>query len=94
SRLIAVVGGPVTFSLDPVLGPVQRDGGGNLHLVDLGDGTDLILGEAFRCWRHPALSIDGTRIVAEGHSFSSATGACDGGAFAGPSSDLWLLEIP
>ncbi|MGH7659199.1 MAG: hypothetical protein ACREL6_13270, partial [Gemmatimonadales bacterium] len=94
SRLIAVVGGPVTFSLDPVLGPVQRDGGGNLHLVELGSGTDLILGEAFRCWRHPSLSPDGTRVVAEGYSFSSVTGECDGTAFAGTSADLWLLETP
>lgn len=93
-ELIAVVGGPVTFLIDPVLGPVQRDDGGNLHLVDLDSGSDVILGDAFRCWRHPALSPDGTKVVAEGYGFSSTTGDCDASTFSGGTADLWLLEAP
>src|SRR5205814_1002078 len=41
SRLIAVVGGDVSFAFDSALGyPIQRDRGGPLVLVDLASGAD------------------------------------------------------
>ncbi len=80
-RLLAVVGGNVSFASDSITGGMQRDSGGTIVLVDPATGgeTPLALGSLFR---HPALSPDGRRIVAE--SYVGGT----------RSSDLWLLETP
>ncbi|MGE5145082.1 MAG: hypothetical protein ACM3OA_16745, partial [Acidobacteriota bacterium] len=78
-RMLAVVGGNVSFIPDSITGGIQRDSGGTIVLVDPNSGseTPLALGSLFR---HPALSPDGKRIVAE--------------AYVGRSTDLWLLETP
>lgn len=78
-RLLAVVGGNVSFTPDSISGGIQRDSGGSIVLVDPSNGneTPLALGSLFR---HPALSPDGRRVVAE--------------AYVGRSTDLWLLETP
>ena len=79
SRLVAVVGGSVTYGFDPVLGyPVQRDSGGPLHLVDLTLGTDVLVSDTLL--RHPALSPSGKRLVAE--------------LYTGALSDLWEFTLP
>jgi WD40-like Beta Propeller Repeat len=77
-RLVVVVGGNVSFTTDPPLGPTQRDGGGPIVLVDLSTGGERMLADS--TWRHPALSPDGNRVVAE--------------LIAGRTTDLWLLEVP
>ena len=78
NRLVAVVGGNVSFTTDPPLGPTQRDGGGPLVMVDLSTGSERTLMDS--TWRHPALSPDGTRLVAE--------------LVTGRTTDLWLVEVP
>src|SRR6266545_1257792 len=65
-RLVAVVGGHVTFGIDPMLGPTQWDSGGVVHVVDLDSGTDQWLDTPL-FFRRPALSPTGDRIVAEGY---------------------------
>jgi hypothetical protein len=64
NHLAAVVGGRVSFGTDPLLGPTQWDSGGTLHLVDLQDGSDMII-DGPGLFRRPQLSPSGAGIVAE-----------------------------
>jgi hypothetical protein len=64
-RLVAVVGGRVSFGTDPLLGPTQFDSGGVVHVVDLDSGDDVAL-EGLALFRRPVLSPAGDRIAAEG----------------------------
>jgi WD40-like Beta Propeller Repeat len=64
-RLVAVVGGIVSFVADPILGMVQRDSGGTIVLVERNTGTETPLTPEDALFRHPALSPDGTTVVAE-----------------------------
>jgi hypothetical protein len=81
SRLVAVVGGNVSFAFDSTLGyTVQRDAGGALHVVDLTSGSDMTLGVPGQVFRRPALAPSGTRVVVEGH--------------AGSATDLWEFVLP
>jgi hypothetical protein len=68
SSLIAVVGGDVSYGLRsdlPQFGPVQVDHGGTLYHMNLGSGQVTVLSDPALLLRHPALSRDGRRIVAE-----------------------------
>jgi hypothetical protein len=67
NRVAAVVGGRVAFSVHPSLGPVQWDSGGVLHVFELEAEGSQSLDTAERLYRRPALSHDGSRIVAEGY---------------------------
>lgn len=80
-RVLAVVGGNVTVIPDSIVGAMQRDSGGTIVLVDPASGTETPLVPVTQ-FRHPALSPDGRRIVAESYV---------GG---GRSTDLWLLVMP
>lgn len=65
-RMAAVVGGRVAFAVDSSLGPTQWDSGGLVHLVNLQDGSDMILdapGPGLS--RRPQLSPSGSAVVAE-----------------------------
>lgn len=66
NRLAAVVGGRVAVGADLLLGPVQYDSGGVVHVVDLDSGTEQVLELFDRLYRRPALSSDGGRLVVEG----------------------------
>lgn len=66
SRLAAIVGGRVAFTVDPDLGPMQRDSGGIVHVLDLSSGADLTL-EGPGLFRRPALAPTGDRVVVEGY---------------------------
>ncbi len=78
-RLVAVVGGVVSWGLDPNVGDsTQVDEGGVLAVVDLAAGTTAFVDPGFRM-RRPALSPDGRRAVVE-------TGSTPG--------DLYLLALP
>jgi len=66
-RLTAVVGGRVHFSVDSLLGPVQWDSGGVIHVVDLTTDGDVALAPGARLFRRPALSPAGDQLVAEGY---------------------------
>jgi hypothetical protein len=65
-RVAAVVGGRVAFSVHPQLGPTQWDSGGVVHVLGPGSGSEVVLETPGRLYRRPALSPDGTRVVAEG----------------------------
>lgn len=78
-RLLAVVGGNVSYGDVPGLGPVQRDGGGVLVLVDLASGGENALTPPTAFYRHPALAPDGRHVVAE--------------QVFGRTTDLYLLEV-
>jgi len=67
NRVTAIVGGRVAFSVDPLLGPVQWDSGGVLHVFDLEETGSQSLDTPERLYRRPVLSPDGSRIVAEGY---------------------------
>jgi hypothetical protein len=79
-RLVAVVGGDVTYVVDTVLGVSQLDHGGELHVVTLATGAETVLGDSASRFRRPALSSNGTRIATE--------------LWANGSADLWLLDVP
>jgi hypothetical protein len=87
-----VVGGRVSFAIDPLIGPTQRDSGGVVHVVDLDTGVDLALEDEARFYRHPALSPNGAQIVAEGYPIITSPGAPD--TTVGKSPDLYLFGAP
>jgi hypothetical protein len=78
-RLVAVVGGKVTFGNDTALGLVQRDSGGTLVAVDLSSGAETALTPPLEFYRHAALAPDGRHVVAE--------------RLFGRTTDLYLLEV-
>ncbi|MBK7716471.1 MAG: hypothetical protein IPI38_13760 [Gemmatimonadetes bacterium] len=83
SQLTAVVGGRVSFGIDPLLGPVQRDSGGTLYLVDLTSPTPTALSPDNQLLRHAA-PVAGRGVVA-----AEATDT------AGPFiPDLFLYTLP
>src|SRR5258705_318827 len=84
ATLYAVVGGAVGYSHDPTLGPLQFDGGGVIHAVNLLLGTDTPMADAARYYRRIALSPDGRHIVAEGLPI----------VLAGAQPDLWGIDLP
>jgi hypothetical protein len=63
----------VAFSVDPLLGPVQWDSGGIIHVVDLATDTDAPLAPGDQLYRRPALSPAGDRVAAEGHPLVIST---------------------
>jgi WD40 repeat protein len=80
-RLVAVVGGDVSFAMDSSLGVmVQRDSGGTLVLVDLASGGETPLTNSNDRYRHPALAPDGRHVVAE--------------RLLGRTTDLYLVAVP
>jgi WD40 repeat protein len=79
-RLVAVVGGKVSFGDDPALGLVQRDSGGTVVVVELAGGAETALTPPLEFYRHAALAPDGRHIVAE--------------RLLGRTTDLYLVEVP
>ncbi len=79
--MAAVVGGTIGWGYDPVFADsIQRDGGGIIALVNLASGTSQLLPAGPRRFRHPALSPDGRRLVAE--------------SYDGRVADLYLFDLP
>jgi hypothetical protein len=91
NRVTAVVGGRVAFSVDPPVGPVQRDSGGVVHVVELGETGSLVLDTPGRLYRRPALSPDGTRIVAEGYPLIITGPPFDPDTAVSKSGDIYLF---
>jgi hypothetical protein len=80
-RLLAVVGGDVTFAYDSIQDAfIQSDAGGYLHLVDLASGTSVVVGDTARRNRHPVLTADGRRAVVE--------------VVDSRGNDLWRIDLP
>jgi hypothetical protein len=66
ARLVAVVGGQVSYMVDLAVGPVQDDSGGFLHVVNLQAGVDSVLPDSGYLYRHAALGPAGDHLLAEG----------------------------
>ena len=64
-RLIAVVGGSVSFISHATLGMAQYDNGGPIYSVDLPNGTPTLVTQSYDQYRFPALSADGSTAVAQ-----------------------------
>jgi hypothetical protein len=78
NRMAAVIGGRVTFGTDPVLGIMQWDSGGVVHVVDLQGGSDIPL-DGPGLFRRPQLSPSGAAVVAEGYPLVIADVPTPGG---------------
>ena len=87
NRLLAVVGGFVTFTVDPTAGLTQFDLGGPIYQVDLATGQQLQLpdGAVPRVFRHPVISPTGA-VAAEGYAVR--------GSFVERVADLMLYPAP
>jgi hypothetical protein len=64
NRLAAVVGGRITYGINPAFGPTVWDSGGTLHLVDLQTGSDVAL-DGPGLFRRPQISPSGSAVVVE-----------------------------
>jgi len=94
SQLVAVVGGEAVYSDDPILGPIQPDGGGSLISVDLTTGAETALpSDGSLVFRRPAFSPPGStvRLVVEGYPTRR-----DGtrNALVSKVGDLYMYEAP
>ena len=97
TQLTAVVGGRVHFMDDPTRGPTQWDSGGVVHVVDLNDGSEMILDSPPQpsLFRRPRLSPSGGAIVVEAYPVFLTPGP--GGTLiptVGGSGDLYLYGQP
>lgn len=90
-QLFAVVGGFVSFRIDPQLGGIQTDLGGPMYQVDLATGQQrqLPVGGVPRVFRHPVVSPTGA-VVAEGYVLIDAGGS----TFVNAVADLMLYPAP
>lgn len=91
TRVAAVVGGRVAFSVDPLVGPTQWDSGGVVHVLDLEGNDEAVLDTPERLYRRPALSPDGSRVVAEGYALIVTEPAFDPDTTVSMSGDLYLF---
>ena len=64
-RLVAVVGGSVTFVSHATLGMAQYDNGGPIYSVDLPNGAPTLVTQSYDRYRYPVLTPDGSAVVAE-----------------------------
>jgi hypothetical protein len=83
SVLTAVVGGRVSYGVDPLIGARQIDSGGALIRVDLTTGDELPIPVPGQWVQHPALSPDGRTVILEGLDSLRLRLA-----------DLWLVRLP
>ncbi|MGE0354697.1 MAG: hypothetical protein AB7Q69_15880, partial [Gemmatimonadales bacterium] len=95
NRMLAVVGGVITYSVDPTLGPVQRDSGGIVVDVDLTNGSSSPIAVPNVFFRNPALAPDGRHAVAQGYPYTILIcGMTCRDTAVSRSSDLWLFDLP
>lgn len=90
-RMAAVVGGRVAFGIDSTIGPTQWDSGGRLHVVDLLDGTDIMV-DAPGLIRRPQLSPSGSQIIAE--VYPLLIDPVSGDTIVSRNGDLYLFGQP
>ncbi len=94
-KLVAIVGRSVLYQFEDAHEMfVQRDEGGDLHVVDLGSGETRVFAYVETLFRRPALSPDGSRVVVEASPYAPV--------HVGPVSeynalnhrpDLWLITL-
>jgi hypothetical protein len=92
THLAAVVGGRVTFTTDPSLGPVQWDSGGTLHVVDLQNGVDVVPSGP-GVFRRPQLSPDGNQVVAEIYPLIITPNGVGADTTVARAGDLYLVGL-
>jgi hypothetical protein len=92
NRMAAVVGGRVTFGVDPTAGQVQWDSGGTLHVVDLQGGTDAVL-DGPGLFRRPQISPLGSSLVVEVYPLIVSPGD-ESDTTVSRSGDLYLYGQP
>jgi WD40 repeat protein len=94
TRLVAVIGGSVLYRFEDAHGFVQRDEGGNLAFVDLTTGGTTVFATDSVLFRHPMISPDGSRVVAEVQPFAPVHPDPDSEFnAANHRADLWLFEL-
>ncbi|MFN8654618.1 MAG: hypothetical protein U0133_22145 [Gemmatimonadales bacterium] len=81
--LTAVVGGKVSYGVDPIIGARQIDNGGLLTLVDLDTGNESVIDIPDHLVQHAVLSPGGVRIAMEAVDTLQA-----------PQPDLWVVQLP
>lgn len=95
NRLYAVVGGRVSFVVDPVLGSLQRDESGQLVTVDLSNGNTSAMVVLDRFFRRPAISPAGDHLVAEAfQAIVTSCGSICRDTTISKVADLWLFDLP
>lgn len=97
--LVAVVGGKVSYADVPGIGPMQRDEGGELFVVDLATGAETAVPLAGRWFRRPRVRPAGDRLVAETYAYTITPIVVNGTVVrvdttVGRVGDLWLLAAP
>ena len=98
--LVAVVGGSVLFRNESANGWVQRDEGGELHIMDRASGSETVFTgrePAFApdsvLFRHPELSPDGAHLVVEVTPWAPVHAFPQSGFTAlNHRADLWIFE--
>ena len=91
NRVAVIVGGRVAFGVHWSAGPVQWDSGGMLHVVNLDNADDVVLDTPGRLYRRPAVSPDGSSIVAEGFSLIITGHSSNPDTTVSRSGDLYLF---
>lgn len=96
NQLIALVGGGVSYVVDPSLGPTQLDLGGDVWVANLVTGNQVRHGILdLRWFRRPRMSPQGTVVVAESFQLTLVTcGPLCVDTLISRNSDLFLLTIP
>lgn len=97
TRMVAVVGGKISYYLDPSVGLVQKDFAGQLWEVDLTTGDAQPLPVAGQFFRRPALSPAADRLAAEAYPTTISSCAPPIGCIdtvVSRASDLWLIDLP
>lgn len=94
-KLAAIVGRSVLYQFEDAHQMfVQRDEGGDLHVVDLGSGDTQVFSYDETLFRRPSMAPDGSRLVVEASPFAPV--------HVGPQSDytalnhrgdLWLITL-
>ena len=92
NRMAAVVGGRVTYGIDPLFGPTQWDSGGVVHVVDLQSGADVTL-DGPGLFRRPQLSPSGAGLVVEVYPLI-LSGDNPPATVVSRRSDLYLYGLP
>lgn len=95
NTLVGIVGQSVVWQNEAAHGWVQRDEGGDIAVVDLTTGAELLYTRApVWLFRHPEISPDGTRLVVEVQPFAlPVLGPNSNFNATNHRADLWLFSL-
>ena len=96
TRMAAVVGGRVHFTDHPAVGPTQFDSGGVVHVVDLSNGSDVVLTtpDDPGLYRRPQISPAGSQVVVERYQLIITNNAGIIDTAVARAGDLYLVGQP